>query len=76
MKSRFYFVFVVFYCTAIAIFTVHLRTASDRTFYRLCLVHTQRSRLKQQLGKKQLQVEAMINPAAVSQSLEDQEQNN
>jgi hypothetical protein len=53
-----------------------LRTASDRTFYRLCLVHTQRSRLKQQLGKKQLQVEAMINPAAVSRSLDDKEQNN
>ncbi|MHC4068718.1 MAG: hypothetical protein ACYS18_06765 [Planctomycetota bacterium] len=76
MKSRFYFVFVVFYFTAVAIFTVYLRSASDRTFYRLCLVHTQKNRLKQQLVKKQLQLEAMINPAAVFQSIDDDEQNN
>lgn len=76
MKSRFYFVFVVFYFTAIAIFTVYLRSASDRTFYRLCLVQTQKKRLKQQLVKKQLQLEAIINPAAVFKSIDDEKQNN
>ncbi len=67
--SRFRFVFVVFYFTAILIFTVYLRSANNRIFYKLCTINTEQSRLKQQLGNKQLQLESLINPAAVSQRL-------
>ncbi len=70
MGSRFCFVFVVFYFTAVLILTVSLRSADNRIFYRLCTVNTKQSRLKQQLWEKQLRLENLINPAAVSQQLD------
>jgi hypothetical protein len=69
MKSRFCFVFVIFYLTAVLIFTVCLRSANNRIFYRLRTLEVEQSRLKQQLGNKQIQLESLINPAAVSQRL-------
>jgi len=70
MGSRFCFVFVVFYFTAVLILTISLRSADNRIFYRLCTVNTKQSRLKQQLWEKQLRLENLINPAAVSQQLD------
>jgi hypothetical protein len=69
MNAGFRFVFVVFYVTTVLILTVHLRNADNCIFYKLCTVNTEQSRLKQQLGNKQLQLENLINPAAVSQRL-------
>ncbi len=69
MRSRFRFIVVVFYFTAVLIFTVYLRSADNRIFYKLCTHNTEQSRLKQQLWQKQLQLENLINPAAVSQHL-------
>jgi len=69
MRFRFYFIFVVFYFTAVLILTVGLRSADNQIFYKLCTVNNEQSRLKQQLWQKQLQLEGLINPAAVSQSL-------
>jgi hypothetical protein len=72
MSSRFRFVFVVFYLTAILIFTVCLRTTESRNFYKFCTINTEKNRLKQQLWQKQLQLESLINPAALSQHLGEQ----
>jgi hypothetical protein len=58
--------------TAVLIGTVHLRSAEDRIFYKLCKYDTEQNRLKQQLWQKQLQVENFINPAAISQRLKIQ----
>lgn len=69
IMSRFRFVFVVFCFTAFLILTVYLRTADNRIFYRICTLTTEQNRLKQQLWQKQLQLENLINPAAVSQRL-------
>ena len=69
MKLRFCFIFVAFYFTAVLILVISLRSADNRIFYRLCTVNTEQSRLKQQLSNKQLQLENLINPAAVSQRL-------
>jgi len=69
MSSRFCFVFVVFYVTAVLILTISLRSADNRIFYRLCTINTKQSRLKQQLWQKQLRLESLINPAAVSRQL-------
>lgn len=71
MKSHFRFVFVVFYLTAVLILTVYLRSADNHIFYKLCVHRAEQSRLKQQLGNKQLQLESLINPAAVSQRLDE-----
>jgi len=72
MVSSFRFVFVVFYFSAILLFAVYLRSAEDRAFYKLCTEKAEQSRLKQELWRKQLQVETLINPAALSQKLGEQ----
>jgi len=69
MKSRFHFVFVVFYLTAVLIFTVYLRSSDNRIFYKLCICSAEQNRLKQRLWQKQLQLESLINPAALSRRL-------
>lgn len=71
MGSRFCFVFVVFYFTVVSIFTVHLRSLNNRIFYRLCVHKAEQSRLKQELGNKQLRLENLISPPAVSHRLGD-----
>ncbi len=71
MRLRFYFVFVVFYFTAALILTVSVRSAEDCIFYKLCTIGVEQSRVKQQLWQKQLQLENLINPAAVSQQLDE-----
>ncbi len=72
MRSQFRFFFVVFYIVAILIFTVYLHNVNDRIYYKLCAQDIEQSQLKQQLWQKQLQLEGIINPAALSQHLEPQ----
>jgi hypothetical protein len=69
MTKRFCFVFTVFCLTAVLIFAVYLRSANSRIFYKLCAVSNEKGRLKQQLAGKQLQVENLINPSAISKQL-------
>jgi hypothetical protein len=69
--SWFRLVFVVLYATAVLIFAVYLRDANNRLFYRLWTIRSEQSRLEQQLRQKQLQLEMLINPAAVSERLKD-----
>jgi len=72
MRSRFRFVFIVFYVTAVLIFAVYLRSASNLIFHKLYTISISQNRLKQQLGNKQLRLENLINPVAVSQRLDEQ----
>jgi len=67
--SQFRFVFVVFYFTAVLIYAVNLRSANNRIFYELRAYNVDISRLKQELGTKQLLLEGLINPAAISKRL-------
>jgi cytochrome c-type biogenesis protein CcmE len=69
MRSRFCFVFVIFCFTAVLIFTIYLRSANNRIFYKLYTCTAEQNRLKQQLWQKQLRLEGLINPAAVSRRL-------
>jgi len=71
MRFQFRLVLVVFYFTAILIFTVYLRSTDNHIFYKVCKYKAEQGRLKQQLWRKQLQLENLINPAAVSQRLGD-----
>ena len=70
MRLRFCFIIVVFYLTVILILTVYLRSADNRIFYKLCTINARQGQLKQQLWQKQLQLESSINPATVSERLE------
>jgi hypothetical protein len=74
--SRLYFVFVVFCFTAILVFAVYLRSSNNRIFYKLCTCRVEQSRLKQELGTKQLLLEGLINPAAVSRRFDELNTNN
>jgi hypothetical protein len=69
--SRFCLVFVIFYFTAVLLLVVYVRSADSRIFYQRCAVEAEQRRLKQELWQKQLQVESLINPAAVSERLDD-----
>jgi hypothetical protein len=71
MRLQFYFIFAVFYFAAILIFTVYLRSANNQMFYKLCRYRSEQNQLKQMLWQKQLRLEGLINPAAVSQQLDD-----
>jgi len=74
--SQFRFVFVIFCFTAALIFAVYLRSANDRIFYELCACNAKMSRLKQELGTKQLLLESLINPAAISQRVVESDTEN
>ncbi len=67
MNSQFRFVFIVFCFTGILILAVYLRSANNRIFYELSRQQARQSQLKQQLWQKQLQLENIINPAAISE---------
>lgn len=69
MKGRLCLLCMVFYFTVILIVTVFLRGANDRIFYRICVINSRQNRLKQQLWHKQLELEQLINPAAVLDNL-------
>jgi len=71
MRSRVYFVFAVFCFTAVLVFAVYLRSANNRIFYELCACRVEQSRLRQELGTKQLLLEGLINPAAISQRFDE-----
>lgn len=70
MKPHFRFLFVVLYFTAVLIFVLCLRNANNQTFYKIYRCEAEQSRLIRELTHKQLQVESLINPAAVSESVE------
>jgi hypothetical protein len=73
--SQFRFVLVVFYFTAVLIFAVYLRGANNRVFYKLSQYNALQNQLKQKLGAKQLQLESLINPSALSKRLEELDAN-
>jgi len=69
MGYWFRLIFVVFCFTSVSLFAVYLRSANNHIFYKLCIYKTEQSQLRQLLGNKQLQLESLINPAAVSANL-------
>ena len=69
--SWFRFVFVIACVTTFLLLTVYLRSAENRVFYKLCKAVAEQNRLKQQLWQKQLQLESLINPAALSQRIDE-----
>ena len=68
--SKFRVFFVAFFFTVVLILAVSLRNTNDRVVYELCTYRAQINQLKQELGVKQLQLESMINPAAIAQRLD------
>ena len=69
MQMKLRFIFVVFFFTAVSIFTVYIRCANNKIFYRLYSTVAEQNQLKQQLWQKQLELENKINPAVISEYL-------
>lgn len=69
MRPQFRFLFVVFFFTAVLLFVVYLRSANNRIFNKLYAQESEQGRLIKELTHKQLELEDLINPAAVSQRL-------
>ena len=66
---QFRFAVAVFCLAFVLIFSIFLRDANNRTFYELCVYRGELSQMKQELGAKQLQMEAILNPAEIVQRL-------
>lgn len=71
MLSQFRFIFVIVALTAVLVFAAHIRVTSNRVFYKFQLAHVKQNTLNAELKQKQLQLESLINPAAVSRRLQD-----
>lgn len=69
--SQFRFVLIVFYFTAVLIFAVYLRGANNRVFYELSQYNARQRQLKQELVARQLELENLINPAALTRRLDE-----
>ncbi len=69
MRPHFRFIYVVLFFTAVLIFAVYIRNVNNRVFYQLYTLEMEQSWLVQELTEKQLEVESMINPAAVSERM-------
>ncbi len=70
MVSRLCFAFVIFFFAGILILAVYLRSANHRVFYSLRRYTIEQHRLQQELWQKQLRVEVLTSPAAVSERLD------
>ena len=62
--------FIVFYLTALLTTAVGLRISSSRLFYKFNKAVIKQNRLRQQLWQKQLEMEGLISPYAVSERTE------
>jgi hypothetical protein len=71
MPSRPRLVFVVFFLTAVLIFTIHIRTASSRVFNRFTKAQAQQKILRQELRTSQLRFESLITPRRLLEQLPD-----
>ena len=69
MRFPFRFIYVVIFFTAVLIGTVYLRNADNRVCFKLYKLDIRQSRLKQQLWQKQLRVENLLNPALITEGM-------
>lgn len=71
MPSRPRLVFVVFFLTAVVIFTIHIRTASSRVFNLYCKEQARKKIHLQDLRTCQLRFESLITPRRLLEQLPD-----
>ena len=74
MGSQFRFVFVVLCLTALLTLTVYLRTEESRIIYRVCATNAEQNRQRQVLWQKQIRLENLTNPTAVSKVVAEAQQ--
>jgi len=70
MDSAIRYICVIICITAMLIVAVYLRSVEDCTVYNICNIESERKRLTEQLWQKQLRLETLINPAAISEKIQ------
>jgi hypothetical protein len=73
MFSRARLRFVVFFLTAALIVTIHLRISASRLFYQARQAQILQNQLRQQLWKKQIELEGLLQPQKVFRTLSTEE---
>jgi hypothetical protein len=73
MFSRARLRFVVFFLTAALIATIHLRISASRLFYQARQAQILQNQLRQQLWKKQIELEGLLQPQKVFRTLSTEE---
>ncbi|HOT72713.1 MAG TPA: hypothetical protein PLX18_06050 [Anaerohalosphaeraceae bacterium] len=73
MFSRARLRFVVFFLTAALIVTIHLRISASRLFYQARQAQILQNQLRQQLWKKQIELEGLLQPQKVFRTLSIEE---
>ena len=71
MNPRLRFILVTFFIVAALVFAVYIRDANNRLFYKIRSSYVKQNRLKQQLWEKQLQLENLLNPAQISEPVNE-----
>lgn len=72
MFSRARLRFIIFFLTAAVILTIHLRMSASRLFHSYRLAQVQQERLRQQLWRKQLELEGLMQPQRIYQQLSEE----
>jgi len=68
--SRGRLIFIVFYLTALLTTAVGFRSTSSRIFNKFSTAMVTQNRLRQQLWQKQLELEGLTGPHAISERME------
>ena len=74
MDSAIRYIFATICIAAMLIVAVYLRSVEDSTVYQICNIQSERRRLTEQLWQKQLRLEMLINPAAITEKIEGDDQ--
>ena len=69
MFSRARLRFIIFFLTAALILTIHLRMSASRLFHRARLAQVRQNQMIQQLWKKQIELESLVQPQQVLRHL-------
>jgi hypothetical protein len=63
-------IFIVFYLTALLVAAAGLRISASRLFYKFDKAIITQNRIRQMLWQKQLELQALTGPQAVSEQVE------
>ena len=69
MISRARLRYVIFFLTAALVITIHIRTSTSRLFHCIRLEQVRQERLCRDLRLKQIELEALIQPASVLEQI-------
>lgn len=71
--KRLKLVIFIFFVTGMLVLTVFVRLRNNSLFHEFCRIKVRRSVYREQLWQEQLEVESLLNPAALSEYIDREE---